>query len=74
MITALTRRVRRLIRRAFEGAGGGRRWEGLKASNNLNAATFAGSTQFRKRGRHFAFNNRWVAQGIGRDPTPGGER
>ncbi len=30
MIQALTRRVRRLIRRAFEGAGGGRRWEPIK--------------------------------------------
>ena len=74
MLQALTRRVRHALHRAFEGAGGGRRWEGLKANHYLNAATFADSTQLRKRGRHFAVNNPWVAQGIGRDVAPGGEQ
>ena len=52
-------------RRAFEAAAAGRRWDGLKADGNLNAATFAGGAVLRKRAAHFVLNNPWIAQAVG---------
>lgn len=50
--------------RGFEGAAGGRRWDGLKPLDNLNAATFAGGATLARRAQHLAINNPWMARAV----------
>lgn len=62
MLQALARIFAPLRRRAFEGAGGGRRWEGAGALDNVNASIFQGSSTIRRRADHAVHNNPWAAQ------------
>jgi lambda family phage portal protein len=59
------RRVLGLDRsRAFDAAGGGRRWEGAKSVESLNAAILAGVTVAARRAGYYARNNPWVAAAV----------
>jgi lambda family phage portal protein len=51
-------------RRAFDAAGGGRRWEGAKTVESLNAAIMAGATVAARRAGYYARNNPWVAASV----------
>lgn len=51
-------------RRAFDAAGGGRRWEGAKTVESLNAAIQAGATVAARRAGYYARNNPWVAAAV----------
>ncbi|MEM7223003.1 MAG: phage portal protein [Pseudomonadota bacterium] len=51
-----------LRRRALDGAGGGRRWDGAGTIDNLNGSVFQGSATLRKRAAHFVHSNPWAAQ------------
>jgi hypothetical protein len=46
--------------RAFDAAGGGRRWENARTVNGLNAAILAGATTATRRPGWHARNNPWV--------------
>lgn len=50
--------------RSFEAAGGGRRWEGLKATDGLNPAILAGATVAARRACWYARNNPWVTAAV----------
>ena len=50
--------------RSFEAAGGGRRWEGLKATDGLNPAILAGATVAARRAGWYARNNPWVTAAV----------
>ena len=60
--------IRRVLgldrRRAFDAAGGGRRWEGVKKRRVLNAAILAGATVAARRAGYYARNNPWVAAAV----------
>ncbi|MFN3348894.1 phage portal protein [Pseudorhodoplanes sp.] len=60
--------IRRVLgldrRRAFDAAGGGRRWEGAKSVESLNAAILAGTTVAARRAGYYARNNPWVAAAV----------
>src|SRR5581483_7818592 len=60
--------IRRVLgldrRRAFDAAGGGRRWEGAKSVESLNAAILAGATVAARRAGYYARNNPWVAAAV----------
>lgn len=60
--------IRRVLgldrRRAFDAAGGGRRWEGSKNVESLNAAILAGATVAARRAGYYARNNPWVAAAV----------
>jgi len=60
--------VQRLLRigraRAFDAAGGGRRWESAKTVDGLNAAILAGATTAARRAGWYARNNPWVAAAV----------
>jgi capsid protein len=60
--------IRRVLgldrRRAFDAAGGGRRWEGAKSIESLNAAILAGATVAARRACYYARNNPWVAAAV----------
>jgi lambda family phage portal protein len=60
--------IRRVLgldrRRAFDAAGGGRRWEGVKSVESLNAAILAGATVAARRAGYYARNNPWVAAAV----------
>jgi capsid protein len=58
------RRVLGLDRRAFDAAGGGRRWEGSKRVESLNAAILAGATVAARRAGYYARNNPWVVAAV----------
>ena len=62
MFPFLARLFAPLRRRAFEGAGGGRRWEGAGVVDNVNASIFQGSSTLKGRALHLAHNNPWAAQ------------
>lgn len=47
--------------RAFDAAGGGRRWESVKAIESLNSAILSGATVSARRASYYARNNPWVA-------------
>ncbi len=51
-------------RRAFDAAGGGRRWEGAKNVEALNAPILAGATTAARRAGWHARNNSWVASAV----------
>jgi lambda family phage portal protein len=51
-------------RRAFDAAGGGRRWEGAKGIEALNTSILAGATMAARRAGWYARNNPWVASAI----------
>jgi len=51
-------------RRAFDAAGGGRRWESAKTVDGLNAAILAGATTAARRAGWYARNNPWVAAAV----------
>ena len=51
-------------RRAFDAAGGGRRWESAKTVEGLNAAILAGATTAARRAGWYARNNPWVASAV----------
>ena len=51
-------------RRAFDAAGGGRRWESAKTFDGLNAAILAGATMAARRAGWYARNNPWVAAAV----------
>ena len=48
MPSLISRLFAPLRRRAFEGAGGGRRWDGAGQIDNLNASVFQGSAKGHK--------------------------
>src|SRR5690606_19178328 len=50
--------------RAFDAAGGGRRWESAKTVDGLNAAILAGATTAGRRAGWYARNNPWVAAAV----------
>jgi lambda family phage portal protein len=50
--------------RAFDAAGGGRRWEGAKGIEALNASILAGATTAARRAGWYARNNPWVASAV----------
>jgi len=50
--------------RAFDAAGGGRRWESAKTVDGLNAAILAGATTAARRAGWHARNNPWVAAAV----------
>ena len=50
--------------RAFDAAGGGRRWESAKTVDGLNAAIVAGATTAARRADWYARNNPWVAAAV----------
>jgi lambda family phage portal protein len=60
--------IRRVLgldrRRAFDAAGGGRRWEGAKSVESLNAAILAGATVAARRAGYYARNNPWVTAAV----------
>lgn len=60
--------IRRVLgldrRRAFEAAGGGRRWKGAKSVESLNAAILAGATLAARRAGYYARNNPWLAAAV----------
>lgn len=47
--------------RGFDAAGGGRRWEGARTIDGLNAAILAGATTAARRDGWYPRNNPWVA-------------
>jgi lambda family phage portal protein len=51
-------------RRSFDAASGGRRWEGAKTVESLNAAIMAGATVAALRAGYYARNNPWVAAAV----------
>lgn len=51
-------------RRSFDAAGGGRRWEGVKTVDALNASILAGATTAARRAGWYARNNPWVASAV----------
>lgn len=61
------KRIARLLTgtRSFDGAAGGRRWEGAKSITNMEAATRAASMSLRQRARYAAANNPWAANAAG---------
>jgi capsid protein len=50
--------------RAFDAAGGGRRWEGARTVDGLNSAILAGATTAARRASWYARNNPWVAAAV----------
>lgn len=50
--------------RGFDAAGGGRRWEGARTVDGLNAAILVGATTAARRGGWYARNNPWVAAAV----------
>lgn len=50
--------------RAFDAAGGGRRWEGARRVDGLNTAILAGATTAARRAGWYARNNPWVAAAV----------
>ena len=50
--------------RGFDAAGGGRRWEGARTVDGLNAAILAGATTAARRAGWYARNNPWVAAAV----------
>lgn len=50
--------------RGFDAAGGGRRWEGARTVDGLNAAILAGATTASRRAGWYARNNPWVAAAV----------
>lgn len=57
----LARIVDKLRGRRFDGAGGGRRWQGAQTLDNLNSAILAGAGTLRRRGRYYTANNAWAS-------------
>lgn len=51
-------------RRGFDAARGGRRWEGAKGIEALNASILAGATMAARRAGWYARNNPWVASAV----------
>lgn len=51
-------------RRSFDAASGGRRWEGARTVDNLNASILASATTAARRAGYYARNNSWAASGI----------
>lgn len=51
-------------RRSFDAAGGGRRWEGAKTVDALNASILSGATTAARRAGWYARNNPWVASAV----------
>lgn len=51
-------------RRSFDAAGGGRRWEGSRTVESLNASILAGATVSARRAGYYARNNPWVAAAV----------
>jgi lambda family phage portal protein len=60
--------IRRLLglgnTRAFDAAGGGRRWESARTVEGLNTAILAGATTAARRAAWYARNNPWVATAV----------
>ena len=50
--------------RAFDAAGGGRRWESQHTVDGLNTAILAGATTAARRAGWYARNNPWVAASV----------
>ena len=50
--------------RAFDAAGGGRRWKSVRTVDGLNAAILAGATTAARRAGWYARNNPWVAAAV----------
>jgi capsid protein len=50
--------------RAFDAAGGGRRWEGQRTVDGLNTAILAGATTAARRAGWYARNNPWVSAAV----------
>ncbi len=50
--------------RAFDAAGGGRRWESARTVDGLNTAILAGATTAARRAGWYARNNPWVAAAV----------
>ena len=50
--------------RGFDAAAGGRRWEGARTVDGLNAAILAGATTAARRAGWYARNNPWVAAAV----------
>lgn len=51
--------------RSFDGAAGGRRWEGAKSIASMEAATRAAALPLRRRARYYVANNPWAANAAG---------
>ena len=64
MRTFLQRLLGRGNTRAFDAAGGGRRWESAKTVDGLNTAILAGATTAARRAGWYARNNPWVAAAV----------
>ncbi len=52
--------------RAFDAAGGGRRWEGQRTVDGLNSAILSGATTAARRAGWYARNNPWVSAAVDR--------
>ena len=50
--------------RGFDAAAGGRRWDGARTVDGLNAAILAGATTAARRANWYARNNPWVAAAV----------
>lgn len=51
-------------RRSFDAAGGGRRWDGARTVDNLNASILASATVAARRASYYCRNNSWVASAV----------
>lgn len=67
-ITGMRDFLRRLLRldrtRNFDAAAGGRRWEGVKTIDGLNATILAGATTAARRAAWYARNNPWITSAV----------
>jgi len=50
--------------RSFDAAGSGRRWEGAKTLDSLNASILAAATPAARRAGYYARNNPWVSAAV----------
>lgn len=64
MKNPLTRLFSKLLPRSFDAAGGGRRWEGAKGLDGLNASILAGANTAARRAGWYARNNPWVTAAV----------
>jgi lambda family phage portal protein len=60
----LSRQRARAMTRRFDGAAGGRRWEGTPRFGSTGPETLAAAPILRSRARYWAANNPWVSNGV----------
>ncbi len=64
MFNRLRHALKNMNLRAFDAAGGGRRWDHAKTVDSLNAAILAGATVSARRAGYYARNNPWVVSSV----------